>query len=142
MYIIVVEDDQTQRKFIINTISKEFSIEPEEIVTELEFRNSFEDIASNQPDLMIFDTMIRWTDPVPNMEKPPQEILEAGFYRAGIRCIKMLNDDDRTKNIPVIIYSVLDYEDIEKEIKELPKAKYLFKDFNEKNLVNKIKSLT
>lgn len=85
--------------------------------------------------------MIRWTDPSPNMEKPPQEILDEGFYRAGIRCIKELNNKyEGTKNIPVIIYSVLDYDDLEKDIKNLPQAKYLIKGFKAENLIEMIKS--
>ncbi len=100
-------------------------------------------MVGNNSGFVLINTMIRWADPDPNMEKPPQEILEVGFYRASFRCSKMLNEDERTRNIPVILYTILDIEDIEEiedEIKNLPQVTYLIKGFNEKNLVEVIQS--
>lgn len=142
MYIIIIEDDPVQYKFIEETLEqKDFTnLRLERIKFEAEFRNRFDEIAKDRPEILILDVMIRWTDPSPNMEKPPQKIIDDGFYRAGIRCIQMLNDDKRTKNIPIIVYSVLEEDTLKDEIKYFPQAKYLYKDFDARRLINTIQS--
>jgi CheY-like chemotaxis protein len=143
MYILFVEDDPVQFKFIEKNImeSGEFSpLKIRSIRTESEFRNNFEEIATDNPDVVIMDVMLRWTNPSPNMPIPPKEIKEKGFYRAGIRCTQMLNDDTRTKHIPVIIYSILDKDVLDDEIENLPQAKYLYKDFESQKIIRVINS--
>ncbi len=144
MYILIVEDDPSQYEFIKTSVkeAKEFSnAEVRRIATELTFIENFEEIATEKPDIVIMDIMLRWTDPSPSMVLPPKEIEEKGFYRAGIRCIRMLKADDRTKHIPVIIYSVLTKEDLETEIGRFPEVRYLFKDFDAKRIITAIHSL-
>ena len=63
------------------------------------------------------------------MHRAPKEIEEKGFYRAGLRCEKMLAEDSRTKSIPVIIHSVIDIEEIEEPVLQRPQVFYIQKDF-------------
>ncbi len=41
---------------------------------------------------------------------------EGKFYRAGVRCKDLLAQRDDTKNIPVILYTVLEASDLNKEL--------------------------
>ena len=104
-------------------------MEVKRVVTELEFRNRFEEIATDNPSLILMDIMLRWTNKH-NLVEPPKDVEERGFYRAGLRCEKMLANDDRTNRIPIIIYSVLGKEDLEDEYQPRPQVKYVDKDFN------------
>jgi len=144
MKILIVEDDKLQFDFINNAFSRIWAPDKPEIdriSTESDFRKKFHEIAVTNPDLIIMDVMVRWADPSPNIPVPPPEIVEQGFYRAGLRCVKMLAENEMTKNIPVIIYSVLDKSDMEDEIPNLPNVKYLDKDFDPENLKKAISSI-
>ena len=76
--------------------------------TESEFYAKFDDAVAMGFDLAIIDVMLRWADPSPDMKEPPPEVLEGGFFRAGIRCRNKLQYDPRTSAIPTIICTVLD----------------------------------
>src|ERR1700704_790826 len=89
MRILLVEDDSFQADWIMHGTQLAFpTLEMVRIATELEFRRSFDNIAINPPDIIIMGMMLRWVDPSPEMEMPPSEIQESGFYRAGFRCVK------------------------------------------------------
>lgn len=142
MYILIVEDDPVQSDFIEHAIKEEkefFDLQIKRISRESEFRNNFGEIADYKPEVIIMDIMMRWADPAPDMQTPPKEIRDQGFYRAGIRCIQMLSDDERTRDIPIIIYSILDKEDLEEEMKNFLQARYLSKDFDARKIINMIK---
>lgn len=143
MYILIIDDDPDQFKYINRELLKEssFPIEKiERITTELEFRERYEEIAENNPDIIIVDIMIRWTNLSRHMTPPPKEIEEDGFYRAGLRIINMLNEDARTRTIPIIVYSILNKEDIEKDIKDFSQVRYLFKDFDMRKMIKRIQT--
>lgn len=144
MYILIVEDDRLQYNFIKNALGSAEAFPQarlERIVTESEFQKKFEAIATDKPDVIIMDIMLRWTDPAPDMELPPPDIATQGFFRAGVRCEKMLAEDERTKDIPVIIYSVLEKEDLEGEIPQRPQVSYLEKDFDPREMKKMLKSM-
>ncbi|MGB7207203.1 MAG: hypothetical protein WBD27_00950 [Pyrinomonadaceae bacterium] len=149
MYILIVEDDPDQFKFICDSL-KDYNAFPKArikpIASELEFRKRFEEIGKEKPDVIIMDIMLRWADlgrkedsPI---EFPPKEIKEEGFYRAGIRCVEMLAMGKNTKDIPIILYSILDIEDLESDLKKFPRdrVKYIIKDFDAEKIVRAINS--
>jgi CheY-like chemotaxis protein len=113
MKILLVEDDYLQEEAIVVAIRKEFpQIQVEILNTELEFRQALDRIAAEPPDLIILDVMMRWTDPSPEMVPQPDEVKEGKYYRAGIRCEKLLRTRPETKRIPVIFYSILELKDL------------------------------
>lgn len=145
MEILLVEDDFIQSEYIRNELNENGELEItnfDVIETELEFRERFPEIAMNGVDIVIMDIMLRWAFPSRDPKRPPKDIEESGFYRAGIRCIKMLRDDQRTRDIPVIVYSILDEETLKVDLMDFKNVKYVYKDFLGKNLANAIRSLT
>ena len=141
MYFLIVEDDKLQFSYIKNGIrqGRNFSNSRiERIATEWEFIEKFESTATEKPDVILLDIMLRWTDPTPSMTLPPPEIAEEGFFRAGVRCEQRLAVDPRTRNIPVIVYSILEKKDFEGEIRERPEVHYLEKDFSLEKLNSKL----
>lgn len=143
--ILIVEDDYLQAELIENALRREpeftqDAAEIERLSTEKQFHLQFEAMASNPPDVIVMDVMLRWDDPAPNMEPPPPEIKKEGFYRAGLRNERMLTQDPRTSNIPVVLYTLIADIDLE-GIPGRPGVSYLPKDSRLDPLVQLIRSL-
>jgi CheY-like chemotaxis protein len=141
MHFLIVEDDKLQFSYIKNGIrqGRYFSESRiERIATEWEFIGKFESLATEKPDVILLDIMLRWTDPAPDMTLPPADIAEEGFFRAGVRCEQRLAVDPRTRNIPVIVYSILEKTDFDGEIRERPEVHYLEKNFGVEELNSKL----
>ncbi len=121
MHITVVEDDHAQSKSISEHLKQAFPNASIELIkTEAEFRRLFESRSHNLPHVIVLDMMLRWTDPGPDMKPPPEEVGREGFYRAGFRCVRFLKAREKTKDIPVIICSVLERSDLENDLNGLP----------------------
>lgn len=117
MYILIVEDDHSQADLIQEALEKEAdlnssSLEIRRYSTESQFRDHLKDIAERKPDVIVMDVMLRWTDPAPDMKAPPENILREGCYRAGLRNSKLLAQEEETRNIPVILYTMLEKIDL------------------------------
>ena len=143
MHILIVEDDKLQFETIRNAIAGSdwlWESKIDRIVTELEFKEKFEELARNNPSVILMDVMLKWTTKN-KMVEPPPEIDEQGFFRAGLRCEKMLALDNRTKNIPVIIYSVLGREGLESELSLRPNVRFVEKDFTPAGIEKAIHNL-
>ena len=140
---MIVEDNYWQSQWITKVLKDHFSkAKIECIETELEFRSGFEVIVANKPDVVVMDIMLRWTNPSPNMTPPPLEIQNAGFYHAGFRCKTLLNQDETTKNIPILLYTVLGMEDLESELPIIQdNVIFLQKDGDTESLSDSIHSL-
>jgi CheY-like chemotaxis protein len=143
--ILIVEDDYLQVDLIETALRKEPDFSPtkatiDRISTEKQFHTRFEGIKNNPPDIIIMDVMLRWDDPAPNMEPPPLEIKREGFYRAGLRNEKKLASEEKTRDIPVILYTLLKDIDLE-GMPERSKVKYLPKDSSLDPLVQLVRSL-
>ena len=144
MYILVVEDDILQFETIERSIMESNKLSKarlERVKTELEFHEKFEDIANDNPTVILMDIMLKWTSK-DRLVEPPKEVEEKGFYRAGLRCERMLANDKRTQNIPVFIYSVLGREDLEGEFRPRPQVRILDKDFSAWGIEKAIRELT
>jgi len=143
MKIILVEDNHFFVQRIREDLFKKIkNLNLVQIQTELEFRKNIENIISPTPDLIIVDVMLRWTNPSPSMELPPNEILEEGLFSAGIRCKEILLQHKINEEVPILIISALD--DVVLDQEKLTMEKNVFfheKNLNSKSLINRIISL-
>jgi hypothetical protein len=123
MNICLVEDDYLQADWISAQISKRFKTANVQIIkTEQKFRAEFQKLVQSPPAVFVIDVMLRWTDPSPTMESPPKDVQVNGFYRAGVRCAKMLAANPKTKKSRVILFTVLEKTDLEDDLKTLGKG--------------------
>ncbi|MGD0200427.1 MAG: hypothetical protein ABSD27_06715 [Bryobacteraceae bacterium] len=111
--LLLIEDDHLQAQGIQaglrDQLARDYpSVAFDVVPTESEFYSRFEQIASAGFAAAIVDVMLRWADPSPQMPEPPTEVLEGGFFRAGLRCRGKLATDPRTSSLPVVIYTVLE----------------------------------
>lgn len=112
-FILSVEDDPLSGEWIRQTIAAKFpDAQLKQMSTEYEFVSKFEEIASNPPDVVLMDVMLRWTDPAPDMPPRPDDVREGGIGEAGLRCQQRFQADLRTKAVPVILYTVLQKESL------------------------------
>jgi len=119
MYLLVIEDDYLQANWIQESLQTAFpTARIQRIGTESDFRSHLDEIAKHRPTVIIMDVMLRWTDPSPDMTPPPEDVREGKFYRAGVRCKELLAERDETKDIPVILYTVLEASDLHKELQD------------------------
>ena|SRR5258706_12884053 len=73
---------------------------------------------------------------------PSTEVQREGFYRAGIRCAKLLAERQTTKNIPVILYTILAYADLKDQLNELPaRVIHVRKESDDDRLIEVIQEL-
>ncbi|HYV91135.1 MAG TPA: hypothetical protein VE978_05105 [Chitinophagales bacterium] len=141
MKILIVEDDYSQADWLVLQITdrfKDYSIDL--IETELEFRTKIKTIEDNPPELILMDIMLRWTNPSPEMVKPPIDIAKSGIFDAGFRCQNLLKQSEKTRNIQIIFYSVLDKDDLESKLKNMPSnVVHLKKEANMAPLFNQMR---
>lgn len=147
--ILIVEDDHLQADWLHGILEEHFpQAEIRWIQTEVEFQNAINGLRKEPPDLVLLDVMLRWTDPAPNMIVPPKEIRDnGGFFRAGFRCERMLRQHEETKNVPVILYTVLEEYDFREndlgiDLQNLPlNTFYVGKDSDPTELLEAIRMI-
>jgi CheY-like chemotaxis protein len=116
MKIVVVEDDPLEADLIRKGLEQAFpDLAIDRISTESEFQFRLDSLTKEPPDVFIVDMMLRWAEPSENMPEPPTEVRDEGFWRAGLRCQRMLASREETQAIPVILYTVLEKSDIDFE---------------------------
>jgi CheY-like chemotaxis protein len=144
MYILVVEDDHLQYESISDDLKHAFRrVRIQSIRTEYEFRAFFATEGLELPGLVVLDMMLRWADPSENMPEPLQDVIVGGYYRAGLRCEKFLASREQTSNIPVIIYTVLERDDLKEDLLGLrSNVRYLRKESDSAALITLIRELT
>jgi predicted nucleotide-binding protein len=114
--------------------------EAHRLSTEKEFRDGFDEIVATPPDMAILDGMVAWTTPGPDLQHPPADY--AGRGSAGLRCIRKLLEHERTKDVPVIHYSVLGRDDVGPDAEGLPRnVVFLRKDDRNSALVRLVRSM-
>jgi len=143
MRIVLVEDDYLQSDWMCQKLQQAIpEVYLDCVSTESEFRLRFNEIADGEPDVVVLDVMLRWSDPGPQFIPPPDDVEKEGFYRAGLRCERMLADDERTTRTPVILYTVLEHADLKEELSTLPEhVQYLSKHSDLFPLEQKIRQL-
>ena len=119
--VLIVEDDHLYAhhlKLLFEDVFREVEIFL--ITSEKQFREDFKAIEDFTPDLVILDVMLRWMTPPLNMSSIPRDGSATGFYRAGFRCLKLLIQSQVLKDTPVIIHSVLEKDEFQEELGNLP----------------------
>jgi DNA-binding NarL/FixJ family response regulator len=142
MKILIVEDDHLQADWIRTTLESGLEgANVEHIRTEHDFQQHFDEIASDPPNVVVMDVMLRWSDPAPEIPAPPDNVRTEGFYRAGLRCSRLLARNERTTRIPVILFTVLEHSDLEDELQKLGRnIIYLRKEADADQLVAAVRS--
>jgi hypothetical protein len=114
MRVVILEDDSEQFDAVTEKLRDAFpGLVIDHVRTEYEFRCGFGSLKANPPDALIVDVMLRWTDASTDYQPMPPEIrADHGHFRAGLRCAAMMATDERTRDVPVVVYSVLDRADL------------------------------
>jgi CheY-like chemotaxis protein len=136
--VLLLEDDYLQSKYARQALEEEFKaeVEVETMSTESEFHRKFEAIAQNPPAVAVVDIMLRWATPSRDMPSPPE--YASPPERAGLRCAQRLRDDERTRDVKLILYSVLDSEYFG-DASRPAEAISLVKDIHFEELIEKIR---
>ncbi|HEU0087733.1 MAG TPA: hypothetical protein VFQ77_08795 [Pseudonocardiaceae bacterium] len=120
-YIVIVEDDHLQEGPLKEYLSDAIAdADIETLCTEQEFRQRLPALRERVPDLVVLDVMLRWTFPTPDALPPPQDVVAGGYYRAGLRCARLLADDPKLGAVPVVLYTILERSDLERDGETLP----------------------
>src|SRR4051812_36572572 len=107
--ILLVEDDLVQAEFMRTYLEDLLpGCTVQHVATELAFRELFPSLQSSPPDLVVVDMMIRWSTPSSQVQPLPGDVARDGQYRAGRRCQELLASETATRDVPVVIYSVLE----------------------------------
>lgn len=130
MRILVVEDDSLQADAIISILATTFPRDTVELIrSEYEFRTKVADIQNHMPGVIVMDMMLPWCTPRVDIPPPPEDVLRDGFFRAGFRCQKLLEGNEKTKEIPIIFFTVLEKGDLRPQLRDQSKEViYLQKD--------------
>ncbi|GEM_PF-2256619 len=120
--ILLFEDDYMQARGISVGLEREFPA-ADIIVVASEY-DFYEGITNDtfgalRPNLAILDVLGRWANPSPVMPEPPREVSDGGFFGAGIRCARKLRDNNSTKSVPIIFYTVLGPEKLPQDVESL-----------------------
>lgn len=114
--ILVVEDDSTLQ----NNIKKALQEEKFKIQQVFDGENVKQAIKDNRPDLILLDLMLPGLD--------------------GYHILEFLKESEETREIPIIVLTVIDTEDSLKECEMLGADDYLVKaDYTLSNIVKKVK---
>ena len=120
MRVLLIEDNEHHSLCVKDTLESTFK---DTIVavfkTESEVMESLEQIAREQPHIIILDIILPWCSPSPDMPDLPEDY-DDGPYRAGIRCLKAFLKHDSLKDVPIIVHSVIGSEELSGLPKELP----------------------
>jgi DNA-binding NarL/FixJ family response regulator len=140
--ILVVEDDHVQASWIVSALRDSFHNTQIEIVsTELEFRSKLPEIVEDPPDVVVMDVMLRWADPTPaGVVEPPEEIKREKYYRAGLRCQKLLSEQAAPGRIPVVFYTVLSHDHLAADLRMDPSIMWVAKSESADDLIKAVRS--
>jgi DNA-binding NarL/FixJ family response regulator len=144
MHILVVEDDGLQAESVVSGLKRAFPRAVVNLVeTEHQFVTGIDQIKNDPPSVIVMDVMMRWTEPSTDMPPRPENVKRDGFYKAGFRCRDLLAQYKETKNIPLILYTVLENEDLYMgDPDSFGTATYLRKDAELDSLVHTIRECT
>ena len=147
MYVLIVEDDYIQWGALREALEKALrrkipELRVERIATEERFRAALADIVRNPPDVIIMDVMLRWADAGERLPEAPEEVRREGYRRAGVRCRRLIADNPATRDIPVILYTVLEESDLREDTGVESESVYLPKNSSIGPLLTKIQLVT
>jgi CheY-like chemotaxis protein len=144
-FIVIVEDDHLQEGPLEEQIRDAFpQARIDTVATEEEFRTRLVDYRRERPSVFVMDVMLRWAYPSPTATRPPPDVAEGGYQRAGIRCAQLLSQDAALRTVPVIYYTILERSDLERDTRQPPDHRntmYVRKSTDPETLVRKIREL-
>jgi CheY-like chemotaxis protein len=142
-YIVVVEDDHLEEGPLGEYLAGAFEgADVLTMATECEFRESLPRLRTRVPDLVVMDVMLRWSSPSPHPVDPPADVVRSGYYRAGLRCARLLADDEQLRAVPVILYTILERSDLERDGETLPaNSVYVSKSADLESLRRRIRAV-
>jgi DNA-binding NarL/FixJ family response regulator len=140
---VIVEDDHLQKGPLEENLRVAFpGAQVTVLSSEHQFREHLPQLIASPPDLVLMDVMLRWTLPAPNAPEPPRDVTEGGYYRAGLRCANLLLADKRCCSVPVVLYTILERSDLERDNQALPvNSSYVGKGSDIEVLLRKIRAL-
>ena len=101
---VLVEDDYLTRDSCMTEL-REMGIQVEGLGTEYKFRQNLAMWEETPPDIFVFGTWVRWTDPSPDMPEPTQDVIDEGYHRkAGLRMQRYIAVDPVLQHVPVILW--------------------------------------
>jgi DNA-binding NarL/FixJ family response regulator len=140
---VIVEDDHLQQGPLEENLLDAFpGAQVTVLGSEHQFREQLPQLIESPPDLVLMDVMLRWALPSPNTPEPPTEVTEGGYYRAGLRCASLLLADQRSRMVPVVLYTILERSDLERDSPGLPaNSSYVGKSSDIEVLLRKVRKL-
>ena len=140
---VVVEDDHLQTGPLEENLKVAFpGAQVTVLGSEHQFREHLPRLVESPPDLVLMDVMLRWSLPSPNAPEPPADVTEGGYYRAGLRCANLLLADERSRTVPVVLYTILERSDLERDGQGLPdNSSYVGKSSDIEVLLRKVRTL-
>lgn len=140
---VIVEDDHLQRGPLEDHLRAAFpGAQVTTLGSEHQFRECLPQLVASPPDLVLMDVMLRWALPSPNAPTPPADVTEGGYYRAGLRCANLLLADERSRSVPVVLYTILERSDLERDSPGLPEnSSYVGKSSDIDVLLRKVSAL-
>ena len=150
MSIWLVEDDPLQAKSILRVLEENFPGEDlRHIKTERQFEEALASVQQPRPSVIVMDVMLPWTEVsiTPSgevvAEKPPEGYNNhGGIYRAGMRCVKRLQENEKMRPVPVVLLTVLTEGDLASDLIGLPdNVSYLSKRDEPERLISLVGEL-
>ena len=115
-YIVVVEDDHLQEGPLEEYLIDRFpGSQVETIRFESDFRDRLEHYREARPDLVIMDVMLKWARSREDAPAEPPDVAEGQYFRAGMRCTRLMAADENLRDVPVIVYTILERQDLERD---------------------------
>lgn len=139
MKILLVEDDYLQAVALRESLHTRWSDATLALIsTESEFRSALDWLLVEPPDLVFIDMMLRWQNTSSeNLTPPDSSVAHDGPYRAGLRCLRLLLQYPETRNVPILVHTVLDRSDLAEELCRLPQnVQFIQKTANTRQLVD------
>jgi CheY-like chemotaxis protein len=129
MTFVVLEDDYLQEAPLRNNLVAQFGApHVTRLITAKEFSDALPGFGPGNPDIFLIDLLIPWHTVDQAAGPPPKEFRTP---HRGIACQRLLQQNDATRNTPVILFTELDRTNdaLAKELVGLPRyVRYLRKD--------------
>jgi hypothetical protein len=120
--IVLIEDSERYISELLGLIDKQLKIQADRVQvirTEVEFYRCLPELAATPPAIFIVDIMVPYKAVGDTDDFVPADIRRKAadhkFYRAGIRCTNSLLNTASLVQIPVILHSILEKEDLESD---------------------------
>lgn len=140
-HIVIVEDDHLQAGPLQEYLEAAVPDAHVDVLsTEHAFRERLPAMREAVPDVVVMDVMLRWDSPSPGQPAPPRDVQDGGYYRAGLRCAELMLADEKLSAVPVVLYTILERTDLERDGRVLPRnSTYVGKSSEIDLLISKVK---